>query len=74
MRWLKAGRYPKRTKAGNVGWINQLDMLDPMAAVAWTIGPACSLIAINGAAHSPVANRMHSDLKPATIDLDSRAT
>lgn len=70
MRRLHGCDRAKGSKARNVGGLDDLDVLDPVARVPRAIGLHGGFIAVQDRAHRAVADRVHGDLQTAPVRLD----
>ena len=63
---------PSSAKRGTSDGRDDLDVLDPVAAVALAVRLLRRLITVEHCAHRAVADRMHGDLQPSSVDLDGQ--
>ena len=64
---LHRGDHAERPEPRDVRWVDDLDMLDAMPAVAAAIGRGGRLIAIEHRAHRLITDGMHRDLEPEPV-------
>src|SRR5690606_37785477 len=69
VRWLDRGGDAELPKARHVGAVDQLDMLDPVAAVALAVRALRGLVAVDGGTDGAVADGVDGDLHAAPVDL-----
>ena len=67
MQGLHAGDDAKRAEAWDIGGIDRLDVLDPVAAVAGTVGGRRLLEGVEGRPNRTIADRVDLDLPAAAI-------
>ena len=67
MRRLHGGDDAELGEARQVGRVEHLDVLDPMAAVAATVAPSCRLVAVQRAVNRGVADRVDGDLQAEAV-------
>ena len=71
MRRLHRGDDTQFGEARQIGRQQHLDVLDAVAAVACTIGPSGSLVAVQRPVDCRVADRMHRNLQAVLVGLDA---